>query len=204
MGRGRPRKHDDSQVTFGFRLSPALFTALKLAARYQRKTVAELLRDVVRNYLAEFSFSFSKLAITKIPEAVLKVKRFIAYAHVFKEALQTSKGRSSLPAEERQLKRTRLLEMGMDTAEQIYKIARTEQDAENSKYRIQAYQVLSRIIMVNAALLKGATDEEILERMIELEAENERLEAMGREIQTRAAQEAQALQQPATQTRKPK
>ena len=78
-----------------------------------------------------------------------------------------------------------MLELGMDAFEQLYKIAKTEQVAEKSKFRIQAYQVLARLGMLNAALLRGATDEELLSNMIELEDENEHLEQTAKEIQAR-------------------
>ncbi len=89
-----------------------------------------------------------------------------------------------MSTEERKRKRARMIDMGMDALEEVYKLTASERAAENSKYRMRAYMVLARLGMFNAAVLKDAADEEILDKMLELEEENERLEEMTKELVT--------------------
>lgn len=200
---GRPRERHRNEVIFGFRLSVALYTAFAIAARLRQKPMADLLRDLVRDFVEEFSLSDSKIAITKILEATELIKQLIAYARIVKTSFLEQKGGNQPSREERQKKRVRLLNMGMDAFDQVYVIAQSERKAEASKYRIQAYQVLASLGKLNAALIRDATDEELLSLMLELDDENERLKAMAVEIQTRATQETTAAEQPPSVPSKP-
>jgi hypothetical protein len=185
-------------VNISFRMSMPMLMALKIAARIQHRPLASLMRAVVRDYLADFSYARSEIAITKILALTQVIKRLVAYGHVLKVPLQTRKGLGSqlLTNDERRRKRRQLLEMGLDAFEKLYKITRSEDASEKAKHRVQAYQVLARLGSFNAALLRDETDEEILSYMVELDEENERLETMAKEIQARATQEAESSHKP--------
>jgi hypothetical protein len=159
------------------------------------KKPAEVLRSLVREFVEEFSLTNPRIATTKIMQATQLIKQLVAYASVLKTPLQEEKG--APPARlERQRKRDRLLNMGMDAFDQVYKIAQSEKEAEAAKARIQAYKVLALLGKLNALILKDATDEELLNLMLELEDENASLETMAVEIQARATQEAETPHKP--------
>ncbi|OFX17387.1 hypothetical protein A3K71_04005 [archaeon RBG_16_50_20] len=152
--------------------------------------------------VAEFSRSKNELSTSEILVAVAEIKELCTLARVTKFPMQ--KGDEEAIIAERQRKRTRMLELGMNSFERIYEVAKSERSAEEAQYRIQAYQVLARLGTFNAALLRDATEDEILTKMIQLEHENEKLDTVAREIQSRATQDAQYPQQPKHRTGKPK
>jgi hypothetical protein len=145
--------------------------------------MAEIVRDMTRDYITEFSGSQSKFVTPKILQATQLIKQLIAYGRVSKTPLKSSKTpleaqKDTDVREERQRKRGKLLEMGMLAFEQVYEIAQSEEKAKAAKYRVQAYLVLSSLGKLNAAILRDATDEELLTLMLELDDKNARLEAM--------------------------
>ncbi len=201
---GRPLKYLTGTAAVTIRFEFALYRCLELAAKNRHKNVPALLRKLVEDFLEEFSLSETPLLIAKTQHAVLMIKELIATAKVMKFPRQSEKGGAGgLAQEERQRRREKLSSLGMDSFAEVYKIAMSEKAAEESQYRIQAYMVLSRLGAFNAAVLRDATREEMIEHMVQLEEENERLDAMGREIQAQAVQEAQAVQQPASPAKKP-
>ncbi len=175
---------------------------MRLAAHQERTTLSNLVRQVLWDFLQKYRDTKNELSSHKILAATAKIKELCALSRVTKLPLQ--KGDEEAIIAERQRKRGRMLEVGMDAFENIYQVAKSEKSAEEAQYRVQAYQVLARLGAFNAALLRDASEDEILAKMIQLEEENERLEAMGREIQSRANQEAAAAQQPSNPAGKTK
>jgi hypothetical protein len=166
-------------------------------------SVPNLIRHVLWDFLKEFSKSKNELSTSEILVATAKIKELCTLTRVTKLPMQKGDEEEAVVVE-RQRKRNRMLDVGMDAFENIYQIAKSEKSAEEAQYRVQAYQVLARLGAFNAALLRDASEDEILGKMIQLEEENEKLEAMGREIQSRANQEAAAAQQPPDSTGKKK
>jgi len=193
--RGRPRKKPPNLIVVHFRLSVALYTALRIACRLRGKILADVMRDLTRDFIEDFSCARPRIAVTKIIRATQLIKELVAYATVLKVPLQEQKG-TDAAREQRQKKRDRLLQMGMDAFDQVYKIAQSEREAETAKCRVQAYKVLASLGKMNIAILENSTDEDLLGVMLELEDENADLEKMGVEIQARSAQETSAPQQP--------
>ena len=202
MGRGRPRKSSAKTFYLTVRFTPAVYGAIRIAAHQKGMTVPNLIRNVLWEFLKEFSRSKNELSTSEILVAVAEIKELCTLARVTKFPMQ--KGDEEAIIAERQRKRTRMLELGMNSFERIYEVAKSERSAEEAQYRIQAYQVLARLGTFNAALLRDATEDEILTKMIQLEHENEKLDTVAREIQSRATQDAQYPQQPKHRTGKPK
>lgn len=198
MRRGRPRKPSAKTFRVTLRLTAAFNGALRIAAHQKGTTVSKLIRHVLWNFLKSFRLTKNELSADEILAVVIKVRELCTLARITKLPMQ--KGNEEAVIAERQRKRGRMLDVGMDAFEDIYQIAKSEKSAEEAQYRVQAYQVLARLGAFNAALLRDASEDEILAKMIQLEIENEKLEAMGREIQSRATQEAAAAQQPPPST----
>ncbi len=185
LPRGRPRKRPEDRRTrarLTFSLSPAQSYSLKIAASIRHRSVGEVVRGAVRDYLETFSLSSPKVTLLKTQEVIQHIKQLVAFSRVYETALQAAKGGASLSTEERKRKRARMIDMGMEALEEVYKLTASERAAENSKYRMRAYMVLARLGMFNAAVLKDAADEESLDKMLELEEENERLDEMTKEL----------------------
>jgi len=202
MGRGRPRKSSAKTFPQTVRFTAAVYGAIRIAAHQKGMTVPNLIRNVLWEFLKEFSRSKNELSTSEILVAVAEIKELCTLARVTKFPMQ--KGDEEAIIAERQRKRTRMFELGMNSFERIYEVAKSERSAEEAQYRIQAYQVLARLGTFNAALLRDATEDEILTKMIQLEHENEKLDTVAREIQSRATQDAQYPQQPKHRTGKPK
>lgn len=200
MGRGRPRKSSAKTFCVMVRFTPAFYGALRIIAHRKGMSVPNLIRHVLWDFLKEFSISKNELSISEILVVVAKIKELCTLTRITKLPMQAGDEEAVLA--ERQRKRGRMLELGMDAFENIYQMTKSEKSAEEAQHRIQAYQVLARLGVFNAALLRDASEDEILAKMIQLEQENEKLEAMGREIQSRANQEATAAQQPPNSTGK--
>jgi hypothetical protein len=74
-----------------------------LTPRFQGKNLANLLRDLVRDFLEEFSYADFKVALTKTQGIMLQIKQLTALGHVIKSPMQAQKGGSDvLNAQERQ------------------------------------------------------------------------------------------------------
>ena len=164
--------------------------------------VSKLVRQLAWDFLKNFRQTKNELSADEILAPVAKIKELCVLTRITKVPMQ--KGDEEAVIAERQRKRGHMLDLGMDAFENIYQIAKTERSAEEAQYRIQAYQVLARLGAFNAALLRDATEDEILAKMLQLENENEKLDAMAREIQSKATQEAATVQQPAAPTGKEK
>jgi ribosome-associated translation inhibitor RaiA len=66
--------------------------------------------------------------------------------------------------------------------EELFQIAKSEATAEESRHRMNVFQVMARLGTLGALLLRDAETEEIYKAIEELEEGNERLEEMAREI----------------------
>ncbi len=125
------------------------------------------------NFLEELSLSETQFLISKTQHAVLLIKELLAFAKVVKFPLQAEKGGAGgLSQEEHQRRRGKPRDLGIDSFEEVYKIAMSEKASEESQYSVQAYQLIAKLGALNAAALRDATLEEILKHMIQLGEEN--------------------------------
>ncbi len=85
------------------------------------------------NFLEEFLISETQFLISKTQHAVLLIKELIAAANVMKVFRQTEKGGAGgLSQEERQRRRGKPRNLGIDSFEEVYKIAMSEKASEES------------------------------------------------------------------------
>jgi hypothetical protein len=92
--------------------------------------------------------------------------------------------------EARQQRRNRISEKAEAAFDKVYDLAQTEAIAAQNQKRAAMYMVLARLAEVNEALLKGASDEEIMAEIEKLRKDQERFEAATRELEEEAKSDA--------------
>lgn len=94
--------------------------------------------------------------------------------------------------EPRHRRRNRISEKTSAAFDEVYDLAQTEALASNNKTRATMYMVLARLAEVNEALLKDASDEEIMAEIEKLREDQERFEEATRIMEEEAKESAAA------------
>jgi hypothetical protein len=108
--------------------------------------------------------------------------------------IQPAGGR--LPADDihvkevRQRRRNELSAKTIEAFDQVYEIAQTEALATENQLRTAAYEVLAHLAEVNAAILKDASEEEILAEMEKLREGQREFEEATRELEAETKEPA--------------
>lgn len=188
-------------VVIGTRLTLARGEAFRKAAQLQHITPGQLLGEIVWRYLEEFAaVNNPRILFTKLEQVQLKLKELIAMAHLEKIPLMAEKNARAAeePAgsksyQERQQKRSQMLEKGLTAFDDLFQIAKSETVAQQSQYRTQTYMAMVRVGMLNALLLRNAAEEEVLLAIEELEKGNEEFDAMLDELEKKAKEKERQL-----------
>lgn len=91
--------------------------------------------------------------------------------------------------EQREKKRDHLIELGMQAYDELSKISRSEKAAKQAEFRMQAFTVMARVGMFNAAVIRDQEAEDIARLIEELEEGNDRIEARIKELQEKRREE---------------
>jgi len=188
-------------VVIGTRLTLARGEAFRKAAQLQHITPGQLLGEIVWRYLEEFAaVNNPRILFTKLEQVQLKLKELIAMARVDKVPMKAEKDAQaskevvgSKSYQERQQKRSQMLEKGLTAFDDLFQIAKSETVAQQSRYRTQTYMVMARLGMLNALLLRNAAEEEVLLAIEELEKGNEEIDAMIDELEKKAKEKERQL-----------
>ena len=92
--------------------------------------------------------------------------------------------------EARQQRRNELSQKAKAAFDEIYDLAQTEALAAENQKRATMYMILARLAEVNEALLKGASEEEILHEIERLREDQERFEEATRKLEEESKEPA--------------
>jgi len=87
--------------------------------------------------------------------------------------------------DERKRKRDRMVELGMKAFEELSKIAESETAARESGFRLEAFKVVARLGMLNAALIRDQETEDLRNLIAELEEDNEELRKTRKKVEAK-------------------
>src|SRR5208282_6869102 len=85
--------------------------------------------------------------------------------------------------EPRKQRRNRISEKAAAAFEEVYELAQTEAVAAANQERASMYMILARLAEVNETVLKGASDEEVMEEIEKLRGDQERFEEATRKLE---------------------
>jgi len=94
--------------------------------------------------------------------------------------------------EPRQHRRNQISQKAAAAFDEVYDLAQAEALAAENQTRAEMYMVLARLAEVNEALLKGASDEEVMVEIEKLREEQERFEESTRILEEEAKESAAA------------
>lgn len=93
---------------------------------------------------------------------------------------------------ERKKKRGHLIELGMQAYDELSKISKSERAAKEAEFRLQAFTVMARVGLFNAAIIRDQEAEDIARLIEGLEEGNDRIEAKIKELEEKKREEEAA------------
>jgi hypothetical protein len=150
---------------FGLTLPDDVAAWVEQAARRTGKTAECLLEELVIKSLEEETIPL-ELRLQRL-DGLIKKMLILTKKTPMKEEKDAKGHIHSL--EERTKRRENLIELGMKAYEELMKIAADERTSKEAKARLQAFSVMARVGLFNAAVIRDAEDDEIAEFLSELE-----------------------------------
>ena len=105
-------------------------------------------------------------------------------ATAYKIPLQTEKSVANIHEKDaRQSRRNQLSQKSSAAFDQVYELCQSESLAEKNEMRGTMYAILARLATANEMLLQGASEEEILKEIAQLNEERRRFEENTRKLE---------------------
>ena len=93
---------------------------------------------------------------------------------------------------ERKKKRDHLIELSMQAYEELSKITKSERAAKEAEVRLQAFTVMARVGLFNAAIIRDQEVEDISRLIEEIREENDKFDAKIKELEKEKREEEAA------------
>jgi hypothetical protein len=151
-------------------------------------TVAELVENAVREHLAKLTSRKGSHLTQRLRYANALIAEVLAVGSPI--AIAGTGPANIHQKEPRQLRRNEISQKAAAAFDQVYDLAQAETLAEQNQARGVMYEVLARLAEVNGALLKDASDEEVLEDLQELREAQLKFEETTSKLEAEAAEAA--------------
>ena len=167
------------------KISSQLYLALHGAAAARVETVSALVEEALWGFLAEMASRSGAQVFEQLRHANALIQEVVAIAH--KTPLMAEKDAKNIhETDPRQHRRNQLSEKANSAFEQVYELCQSERLAAENRMRATMYAVLARLAAVNEMILQGATEEEVLKEIRQLNEERQRFEEHTRKLETAA------------------
>ena len=170
---GIKSENDNSSSMRGFSVQLPAHVAgwMEKAALRKGKTAEQYLRELIVKSVEEEAMPLED-RLQRLDELFKKIAVLAKKTPMQEEKDTKSKVPSS---EERDKKRKHLVELGMEAYDELRKIAASEQASKESEARLQAFIVMARMGMFNAAVIRDEESDELGALIAEVEETNYRL-----------------------------
>jgi len=198
--KGRPRR-----MHLHVLISPQLQLSLMHEAARNHETVGMFVERALWKLLGQIAARKGARIVERLRHANALIEEVVALgspimiAGTVRIPGQTTPPPDIHVKEPRQQRRNRISDKSSAAFDEVYDLAQTEAVASNNKTRAMMYMVLARLAEVNEALLRGASEEEVLAEIAKLREEQERFEEATR-VMEEEAKESAATQQAAANT----
>lgn len=144
------KRGSDSERSFSVLLPSQIAEMLEHISQTEAVPVERLLQNLLTEYVNE--------KCKPLEERMHRVNELIneLVVQVKETLMQTCIAGTGIPAsfDERKRKRDRMVELGMKAFEELSKIAESEAASRESGFRLEAFKVVARLGMFNAALIQ--------------------------------------------------
>ena len=182
-------KNDGHMQNFTVRLAAHVADWVEHTARSKGKTTEQLLQELITETVEEHAKPL-EVRLQRVSKLIKEIVILFKKTPM-KEEKDAKTG--SPPFDERKRKRDHLLQLGMEAFDELKKISSSEQASKKAEFRMRAFNMMVRVGMFSAAVIRDQQAEDIARMMDELEKENYRLEDMMKEIkEENAKRDAQA------------
>ncbi len=158
------------------------------AALRKDKTLEQFLRELIIKSVEEEAMPLG-VRLERLDELVKRMEVIVK-----KTPMQEEKDAETAvhSLEERAKKRAHLIELGIEAYDELRKIAASEQASKESESRLQAFAVMARIGMFNAAVIRDAENDELGSLLAEVESTDAQLKLeLKRQQKKRREEEAE-------------
>ncbi len=178
-------------------ISPQLQLSLMNEAVRNHATIGLVVERALGNGLGQIAARKGARLHERLRHANALITEVIAAAHVVSIAGEVSIPGQAKPAnihekEPRKQRRNRISEKAAAAFEEVYELAQTEAVATANRTRAAMYMALARLAEVNEALLKDASDEEVMAEIEKLREDQERFEEATRKLEEETKEPATA------------
>jgi hypothetical protein len=156
------------------------------AALRRNETPERFLRELIIASVEEEAMPL-EVRLQRLDQLVKKMELIVKKTPMQEEKDAKTAVRS---LEERAKKREHLIELGMEAYDELRKIAASEQASKESESRLQAFAVMARIGMFNAAVISDAENDELGHLLAEIEETDARLKEELEKLEKRREEEA--------------
>jgi hypothetical protein len=155
------------------------------AALRKDKTPEQFLRELIITSVEEEAMPL-EVRLQRLDQLVKKMELIVK-----KTPMQEEKDAKTTvhSLEERAKKREHLIELGMEAYDELRKIAASEQASKESESRLQAFAVMARVGMFNAAVISDAENDELGHLLAEVEETDARLKEELEELEKKRREE---------------
>ena len=184
--KGHPRK-----LHLHILISPQLQLSLMNEAARNHASVSMIVEQMLWKRLGQIAARKGARLYERLRHANALISEVVASALTVQVAGEVKIPGRKEPAnihamEPRQQRRNRISEKAQAAFDEVYDLAQTETLAAENQKRATMYMVLARLAEVNEALLKGASDEEIMAEIQKLREDQERFEEATRKLEAEA------------------
>lgn len=168
---GSKTENAGNMRSFSVQLPAQVADWMEKAALRKDKTPEQFLRELIIKSVEEEAMPLG-IRLQRLDELVKKMVVIVK-----KTPMQEDKDAKTAvhSLEERAKKRDHLIELGIEAYDELRKIAASEQASKESESRLQAFAVMARIGMFNAAVIRDAENDELGHLLAELEETDDRL-----------------------------
>lgn len=175
------KRGSDSERSFSVLLPSQIAEMLEHISQTEAVPVERLLQNLLTEYVNE--------KCKPLEERMHRVNELIneLVVQVKETLMQTCIAGTGIPAsfDERKRKRDRMVELGMKAFEELSKIAESEAASRESGFRLEAFKVVARLGMFNAALIRDQETEDLKRLIEELEEDNEELRKTRKKVEAK-------------------
>lgn len=185
--RHRRRRLPGRHYRVQFLASAELYKTLQNAADVKRRTIGSILEEAAWIWLRRMTAHKGAKLFERLRYADALITEVIAIGYAIRPAGQLAVG-DIHTTETRQRRRNELSAKALEAFDQVYEIAQTEALAEANQLRIAAFEVLAHLAEVNSAILRDASEEEIVAEMEKLREEQRQFEEATRKLEDEAGE----------------
>jgi len=180
-----PQNTSQRECEFSILLSAETADRLERIARAKAMPVERIIQELTMNYVAREADPVQ----ARIGRGVELVKGLIEAGRDELMLVSTAGAiAGTRPFQERQHKRDRLAEMGLQAFEELVKISDSEQIAKQSQFRLRAFLVLARVGAFTDAVIHNQDEADLLDLIEQLEQAEKKFEEELKKIKARESE----------------